>query len=1234
MLTAAFCFALSVRLSAQTAAAPVTATPADDEPIVLSPFVVDASEDSGYLATSTLAGSRVRTELKNVASSISVVTSQFLKDTGVKNSNDLLVYTTNTEVGGIQGNFAGFGNAYIDGASEGSLLRPTNRVRGLDSADNTRDFFQSDIPWDTFNVGRVDLQRGPNSILFGIGSPAGIINSSVNTAGFKNEGKIEDRVGSFGSVRNSIDVNRVILDKELAVRFSAVYDDAKYRQSYTFNKDQRLFGALRWDPKFLSTDSIHTSIRANYEHGDMHANSPRSLPPEDRITPYFDPAGINKQTYDPFLAWQTGQMGSATSAPLPGYVRNYYLVQYMGPGTSNTYSPTFTYASNGAATPSMTRQSSPTTYYGLNSDGTRGGGIDGFPYGSNIGIGSYADYVGNYSRNGGTNPYPAYDKGFYKRKSLSDPTIFDFYNNLIDGPNKKEWQGWDAFNISLSQTFLTGRVGYEFVYDRQKYNNGNEQNLNNPFISVDIRANLMDAPALGNMPLRVNPNAGKAFTGSNVGGGNNASVTDRENFRFTVFGELTASDFLGKSTLSNILGHHLVTGLYSKETYDVLQQSWARYGVDSTWNSLMGDYTGTGGFVALDWLTYLSDSLVSVPSAHGLNLRGVTVTQSPTGSFNIPYFDSHWNKPTNPADPAYVDPAAVFINGARPSTTEPLGSATTQSENIANYVGWVNRSFNVLNADNGDRNRLLSNASNVQQKTTSKAFTWQAYFWDDTLVGTFGARQDQLSQRFGASGSDLVSSNGAGVANPDPALAPLAANAVSKGNTVSWGLVLHTPKALKAKLPWGTDISLTYNDSRNTRVETRYSFDGGQLPNAAGRTKDVGLVVSMLNEKLQFKVVSYKTTVTDANISSVSSETATLGANTYYIKNLEYWGTASALYGLAGREVDSSGHSLASGSEWYWNWALVDGGWDGKYNDPTGADFKNSASTLKQTTAINSWLSQLLPQSWFDAYGFPVNVAAAKQGDWRHGLGGYSSDANTGYLYPSAGGASGGGRINGSWPTGTVNNESKGLEFEITGEPVHGLNLSINASKQRAAQTSLGASLSAFLDAQHTKYMSPAGDLRLWWGGDATVRQYFNENIWSAYQFQLQTNGKLVSEMSPWSFNTVANYRFDSGALKHANVGFGYRWKQGTVLGYALNAKKDNLDVEKPLWGKAEGHFDLWAGYDYRLTQKLGWRIQINLRNVGESVHLRPFSLEPDGSTALSRIEEGMTWQLTNTISF
>jgi outer membrane receptor for ferric coprogen and ferric-rhodotorulic acid len=82
----------SARLSAQSSTGE-----ADQEIFELSPFTVDASDDTGYQATSTLAGTRIKTNLRDLGSSISVITSQFLEDTGATDAGSLLSYTSNTE---------------------------------------------------------------------------------------------------------------------------------------------------------------------------------------------------------------------------------------------------------------------------------------------------------------------------------------------------------------------------------------------------------------------------------------------------------------------------------------------------------------------------------------------------------------------------------------------------------------------------------------------------------------------------------------------------------------------------------------------------------------------------------------------------------------------------------------------------------------------------------------------------------------------------------------------------------------------------------------------------------------------------------------------------------------------------------------------------------------------------------------------------------------------------------
>jgi outer membrane receptor protein involved in Fe transport len=297
--------AISVGAYAQTApaAAPERSeTAAETDVVVLSPFEVTADSTTGYTATSTLAGSRINTQLKDVGSAISVVTSEFLKDTGATDSKSLLMYTTNTEVTSIQDNFtsASGGNQ----TEENSFTTPnTNtRVRGLTSADNARGFFITDIPWDAYNVDRVDMQRGPNAILFGMGSPAGIINTTTKTAQYRNFGEVEFRYGSYGANRVSLDYNHALLEDELALRVNLVRNDEQYKQNPAYSLDRRVFATGRYEPKFLNRGDHKTTVKVNYESGSVRSNNPRVITPIDMITPWFEQG---QPGYDPMTVRTT-----------------------------------------------------------------------------------------------------------------------------------------------------------------------------------------------------------------------------------------------------------------------------------------------------------------------------------------------------------------------------------------------------------------------------------------------------------------------------------------------------------------------------------------------------------------------------------------------------------------------------------------------------------------------------------------------------------------------------------------------------------------------------------------------------------------------------------------------------------------------------------------------------------------------------------------------------------------
>jgi len=74
--------------------------------------------------------------------------------------------------------------------------------------------------------------------------------------------------------------------------------------------------------------------------------------------------------------------------------------------------------------------------------------------------------------------------------------------------------------------------------------------------------------------------------------------------------------------------------------------------------------------------------------------------------------------------------------------------------------------------------------------------------------------------------------------------------------------------------------------------------------------------------------------------------------------------------------------------------------------------------------------------------------------------------------------------------------------------------------------------------------------------------------------------------------------------------------------------------TNQPFYSKTDYHVDAWVGYSRKLTHNIDWRIQLNMKSVGEKDHLVTAGMNPDGSISLARIEQGMGWQLTNSFDF
>ena len=1144
----------------------------DDDIYLLSPFEVTQNEDVGYLATNTLAGTRIRTQLKDVGSAVSVITKEFLDDTGATDNKSLLVYTTNTEVGGSLGNYTGASIGTY--AEENSFASPNSntRVRGLSAADNTRNYFLTSTPWDGYNVSRVDLQRGPNSILFGLGSPSGIINNTLTSADFYDSKEVKVAADEYGTFRIEGNINQVILEDELAVHLSLLDEHQKYKQKEAYEDDQRFYVAAKYKPSFLQTESISTIISANYENGDITRNSPRTVTPIDCITAWFASSedgayGLDKQTFDPYEINDSDPESNAGQTS-PSYSDGTANPNYL-PALGNfaqLYGEALAIFDTDSSMPSVIMDTEAGQYYGISSDGEIDGTIGGLSYGRLASVATYSTYASNAE-------LEYYDMGQYKDYHLTDSTIFDFYNHILDGDNKKEWQDFENYNVTLNQTFFNNKLGYELSYDYQDYEQGQQSliSASRYAIYVDVNETLTDGSD--------NPNVGRAFVSDNLTWGNNNTVESRETTKAQFFGEFDFRERFGESWFTKILGRHMLSGTVSKYTYESEDRSWYRYYTDDSYRDYIEDPSYDSS--AVNFVYYLGDSLLDADTASGAYLPTISNTLDVSGS-SIYMFDSTWSA-------TGVDPSAWWDANEDGVVDE----GETQSENPDNYVGWTEMPFTISEVTDETRDSVTYSANKERRTIDSKGLVYQAYLFSEGLIGTFGWRKDETE--YWAVTANKDSTNIAILDDSYSYDSDDATYLTSEGETTSWSLVAHVNTLLGKYdfLPF--NLSLYYSESENFDPGTnRVDLRGDAIEDPSGNTVDKSIAISTKDNRYTFKLTKFKTTMLNDTAS---------GLSTWFIGCSECWaGEWCNIF-----EYDLGGYTMDTAGE----------GDSGRYDYAAAVGESEADAAARETAAVSAWRAhqERMREEFPTFYETWLSVDPSNVVD-----------------------------LNYSTPAGfaiTQDTVSEGYEFEFIANPTDNWRISINASKTEATRSNVGGE--AFI-----KWMdlmmddltnTAAGDLRIWYGsaGQITIYEYFMQYLGGNWNLVQLKDGTAVDELRKWHVNLITNYTFTEGMLKGFNVGAGYRWMDKNIIGYPLMTDDDGdttYDLSSPYYGPSLDYFDFWVGYKCALTDKVDWKIQVNIKNAFTGNELIPLSTQPDGTPAAWYIGARRKISVTNTFTF
>jgi outer membrane receptor protein involved in Fe transport len=278
----------------------------DEKVLELSPFQVVA-DTNGYYASNTLSGTRLNSKLEDLGASISIVTKQQMKDFAMLDINDIFLYEANTEG---TGNYTDFTVDRNGNTADNVAGNPNgaNRIRGIGAANTARGNFATSgrVPIDPINVDAVEISRGPNSSIFGLGNASGTVNLIPATANLVRESTTtEFRTDSLGGMRASLDLNRPIFSGKLALRASAVFQEERFQRKPSYSRTKRYNGMVTYRP------FKNTTLRASVEFYENYDRRPNAILPRDGIS-YWQANG--RPTWDP-VTWTVTRNGVKTVVP-------------------------------------------------------------------------------------------------------------------------------------------------------------------------------------------------------------------------------------------------------------------------------------------------------------------------------------------------------------------------------------------------------------------------------------------------------------------------------------------------------------------------------------------------------------------------------------------------------------------------------------------------------------------------------------------------------------------------------------------------------------------------------------------------------------------------------------------------------------------------------------------------------------------------------------------------------
>ncbi|TCR02968.1 TonB-dependent siderophore receptor [Neorhizobium sp. BT27B] len=242
------------------------------ESTTLAPIVVtgNAAEDpkgpvKGYVAKSSSTASKTGTPLIETQQSVSVVTSDQIKAQNAQTLGEVLGYTPGV-VAQPFGADPRFDSPIIRGF-DGRQAQFLNGLRMMRTAGAPA--------FEVYGLERVEVLRGPASVMYGQGNPGGMINQISKRPTFESFGEVGAQAGSYDYYGGFFDFGGAVTEgSDFAYRLTGLAKNAG-AQTDNLNNDRFFIApALTWQPDEDTKLTILTSVQRD------NPSTPSGLPPQ------------------------------------------------------------------------------------------------------------------------------------------------------------------------------------------------------------------------------------------------------------------------------------------------------------------------------------------------------------------------------------------------------------------------------------------------------------------------------------------------------------------------------------------------------------------------------------------------------------------------------------------------------------------------------------------------------------------------------------------------------------------------------------------------------------------------------------------------------------------------------------------------------------------------------------------------------------------------------------------